>query len=274
MNAIVSPRGFALSPLADMALKLSARSWFLVAVAGQMVFVVYLLSFYGLSALRGDWASWNKVAPHAYVAGDSIGNMVFTAHIALAVLIILAGALQLIPQIRARAPAFHRWNGRVYLSTVVATSLAGLYMVWFRKPVGDLPQHLGVSLNAMLIFAFAALAIREARARHFVAHRRWALRLYIVSLGVWFFRLGLPLWIMINKGPAGFDPKTFTGPFLTFLSFASYLLPLLVLELYLRAQERAGDIGRMAMAAGLGALTLATIAGIAAATMMLWWPRF
>ena len=35
--------------------------------------------------------------------------------------------------------------------------------------------------------------------------------------GVWFFWLGLLLWLMIHQQPVGFDPKTFTGPFLTFL---------------------------------------------------------
>ncbi len=273
LNAVVSPRNFTLSPFADAALKLSAGAWLLVAVTGQLVFVTYLLAFYGRSALRGDWAAWNAVAPHAHVAGDGIGNIAFAVHIVLAVLIILSGALQLIPQIRSRAPAFHRWNGRVYVSAVVATSFVGLYLVWFRHSVGDFAQHLGITLNAILIIAFATLAIREARARRFAAHRRWALRLFVVALGVWFFRLGLPLWIMINKGPAGFDPKTFTGPFLTFLSFGSYLLPLLVLELYLRARERSGDVGRIAMAAALAVLTFATIAGIAAATMILWRPH-
>jgi hypothetical protein len=37
----------------------------------------------------------------------------------------------------------------------------------------------------------------------------------MVLSGVWFFRLGMFLWLAINRGPAGFEPDTFTGPFLT-----------------------------------------------------------
>jgi len=91
-----------------------------------------------------------------------------------------------------------------------------------------------------------------------------------VASGVWFFRVGLMLWVLLNKGPAGFDPKTFQGPFLTFWAFGQYLLPLAVLELYLRARDRGGAPARLAMAAGLFVLTVAMGVGIVVATMGLW----
>lgn len=273
MSAVVSAGGFRWDSTADAALKNAARFWFLVAVVGQLVFVVYLLGFYGGAAVKGDFSSWNKVVAKAYVPGNIVANIAFGAHVTLAVVIFIGGMLQLVPQIRSRAPTFHRWNGRVYMVGAVATSIAGLYMVWFRNSVGDLSQHLGISLNAVVIMLCAAMAIHHARARQFAVHRRWALRMFIAVSGVWFFRIGLALWILIHQRPAGFDPATFTGPFLTFMSFACYLLPLAVLELYLRAQNQAQAGGRMAMAAGLFVLTLVTGAGIFAATMMMWWPR-
>lgn len=81
------------------------------------------------------------------------------------------------------------------------------------------------------------------------------------------------LWIVLNRGPVGFDPKTFTGPFLSFWSFADYLLPLAVLELYLRTKETTGVPSRFAMAGGLVVLTVAMGVGIFAATMIMWLPR-
>jgi hypothetical protein len=80
-------------------------------------------------------------------------------------------------------------------------------------------------------------------------------------------------WIVVNQGPVGFDPKTFAGPFLTFLAFAQYVVPLGILELYLRAQAGRGSLQRVAVAAGLFALTLLTAGGIAAASMIMWLPR-
>jgi hypothetical protein len=90
---------------------------------------------------------------------------------------------------------------------------------------------------------------------------------------VWFFRVGLMFWLLVNQRPVGFDTKSFTGPFLSFLSFADYLLPLAVLELYFQAQDRGGAVARRAMAAVLVLLTLAMAAGIFAATMGMWMPR-
>ncbi|HEX3527833.1 MAG TPA: DUF2306 domain-containing protein [Thermoanaerobaculia bacterium] len=261
-----------LQHLADATLKVATRFWFLVVVVGQLLFAFTVASFYGLAALRGDLLAWNKRMPHGYVPGDGAGNLAVAIHLLSAVIIILAGTIQLIPQVRDRAPSFHRWNGRLYIVTAFTISIAGLYMMWVRGTVGDLSQHLGTSLMAVLIMLCAVMALRYALARDFKAHRRWALRLYLVVSASLFIRAGLFLSFLLNHGPFGFDPTTFTGPFLTFISFAQYLVPLAVLEIYLRTQERAAAPGRFAMAAGLLVLTVALGVGIFAVTMGGWLP--
>jgi uncharacterized membrane protein len=194
-------------------------------------------------------------------------------HLFLAAVITFGGPLQLIPWLRRRAPSVHRWNGRVYVLALFVATIAALYMVWFRGTAGDFAQHVGISLDAVLIMILAALAVRYAIARDFTTHRRWALRLFIVVSGVWFFRVGMMLWLVINRGPAGFNPDTFTGPFLTFWSFANYLLPLAILELYLRTTIRSSASARFAMATGLFVLTVAMGIGIVVATKVMWLPR-
>jgi hypothetical protein len=52
--------------------------------------------------------------------------------------------------------------------------------------------------------------------------------MYMVVNGVWFFRMGLMSWLLLNGGPAGFDPKTFTGPFQTALAILTYAVPIQV----------------------------------------------
>jgi hypothetical protein len=245
-----------------------------VAVLGQFAFASYVVGFYGRTAVRGDFRQWNTVMPHGYVPGDRVGNALVGLHLAIAVLIMASGALQLMPQVRRWAPRFHRWNGRVYLVSAGLMGMGGLAMVWGRGAVGDLSQHLAISLNALLIMACAGMAWRQALARRFDRHRRWAIRLFLVVGGVWFFRLGLPLWIVLNQGPAGFDPDTFTGPALTTLAFAQYTVPLVLAELYFRAQCSPRPAVRWTMAAGLSVATLATAAGVVAASTMLWLPHF
>jgi hypothetical protein len=262
-----------LDVIANKTLKGSAIFWFLVAVIGQWIFAFYVTAFYGNSALHGNFEAWNKKIPHAYVAGDHIGNFAIAMHLLLAIIIMIGGPLQLIPKLRARFPRFHHCNGRIYITAVVLTALVGLYVGWVRGSVGGFIQHLGISVDAILIIVFAGLTLRYAIARNIKSHRRWALRLFMVVNAVWFFRVGLMLWLVIFQAPVGFNPETFEGPLLNFLGVADYLIPLAVLELYFFAQTSAAAKGRILIAIGLIILTLAMAAGIFGATMGLWLPN-
>jgi hypothetical protein len=195
------------------------------------------------------------------------------AHLALAFLVLVGGPLQFVAGLRERLPRVHRWNGRVYLVTAINTAAVGLYMLLTRGSTGDLAQHVAICLNALLIVLFGAFAWLAAVARDFAAHRRWVLRLFLAVGGVWFFRVGFMAWVGFLGAPVGFDPRTFTGPFLTFLSFAQTLLPLAVLELYLRAQRSGRPAASLAMAATLGALTFVMAFGIYVAAHVMWLPR-
>lgn len=273
MNAAVVT-GSVRNSLADAALRNAAHFWFLVAAAGQWVFAFYIAFFYGGSAAQGKPEVWNQILPNGYIPGNTMGNTVLAAHLLFAAMITVAGTLQLIPQVRTRFPAFHRWNGRIYIVIAFIMGLSGLYLVSSgRTVVGDAAQHAAICINAILIMIFAAQAWRYAMARDFSTHRRWALRLFLVVNGVWFFRVGLMFWLFINQGPVGFDPKTFTGPFLTGLNFAQFLLPLAVLEIYLRTKERGYSVGKLATAMGIVVLTVAMGLGEFAAFMGLWLPH-
>ena len=270
-TAVMTTDRLELSSVADTALKAATRFWFGVTVLGQLVFAFTVASFYSLTALRGDYHKWNFT--NGFVPGFSMGNTAVIMHVASAAVVMLAGAVQLVPQIRSRFPAFHRWNGRIYMLTAVTLSVAGLYMTWFRGSVGDLSIHLGSTLNGVLIWLCGGMALHYALVRDFRTHRRWALRFFLVVSASWFFRIGFFLSFLVFKGPFGFDPVTFRGPFLTFMSFAQFLIPLAVLEIYLRAQDRPGALRRMATAAMLFVLTLVMGAGIFAVALAQWVPQ-
>lgn len=260
------------TPFARRTLHAAAAFWLAVVVAGQSIFVAYIASFYGRAVLADDWSRWNKVLAAGYVHGDRIGNAALAAHLAIAVVITVAGPLQLLPCLRARWSAVHRWIGRIYIPVAVLTSIAGAYMVWTRKVSGDLPQHLGVTLNAGLIVLCAGMTLYHAMQRRFGAHRQWALRLFMVVSGSWFFRVGLLFWIVVNGRPVGFDPDAFVGPALSILTFMESLLPLAVLEAYLRA-HKGRPWKRFATAGLLVVLTIGVGVGSAAAAVGMWLPH-
>jgi uncharacterized membrane protein len=263
------------SPTRAWTLDTAGTAWFVVAVLGQWMFVVYIVGYYGGAIVVGDYDKWGKFLTHGLIAGDHLGNLALATHLATAAIITGLGPLQLVPQLRARLPRLHRYSGRVYLVTVVLVSSSALYLVWVRneRVAGDLLQHLGISLDASLILICGALALRAALARRFALHRRWAVRLFLVVSGVWFFRVGLMFWLVVNRGPVGFDPKTFQGPFLDCLSFAESLLPLAVFELYWRARDHGGKVARTAAATVVVGFTAAMGIGIFAAFLELWLPN-
>lgn len=255
--------------IARRMLKASAVLWFLTAVAGQWLFVYYIAAFYGTSTLSGDFEAWNRRDPvMGYVAGDVAGNLFLAAHVLIAGVLTFGGALQLVPQIRARAIAFHRWNGRLFLLAAIAAASGGLYLEWvrgaaFRSGGAGLVEAAGITLNAVLILAFAGLAWRAVRAKRIAEHQRWATRLFLVVNGVWFMRIGVAAWIALT--PFG------AQSFFVFWSFGAYLVPLAIYDLYLRAQKGAAP-AQFAMAASIVALTLIMGAGEVSAFLRFWRP--
>jgi uncharacterized membrane protein len=185
----------------------------------------------------------------------------------LAAVIAFGGAIQLIPQIRTRAISVHRWIGRVFLGTALGLSVSGLYMEWVRGDRGS--DALAITLNAVLIILFVALAWRSVLRRDISTHRRWALRTYLVANAQWFTRVGFFAWFIVSRKLFGIGGN-FDATFFRFLGFGCYLVPLAVLELYLRAKESDDPRGRFAMAGGLLVLTLLMGAGIFAFTMFTW----
>jgi hypothetical protein len=250
--------------LADTALNAAARFWFMVAVVGQWAFLYYIVAFYGPSTFTGNFQAWRKnpLLARGYIPGDTAGNLAFASHALLAGIIAFGGAIQLIPQIRNRAISFHRWLGRVFLVTALGLSVSGLYTLWAhgKRPSIVDPGTLAICINAMLIIVFCGFAWRTALKRDVSRHRRWALRTYLVANAQWFTRVGFMAWFILSRMFG--SGKSYDRPFFLVWSFGCYLVPLAVLELYLRAKESAGPRPRFAVAAGLAALTVLMGVGI------------
>ena len=255
---------------ADTALKRAAQFWFVVAVIGQWAFLYYIVVFYGPSTFTGNFQAWTKntFLHKGYIAGDTAGNLVFASHALLAAVIAFGGAIQLIPQIRTRAIAIHRWNGRLFAVTALGLSVSGLYVIWLRGKRPSLADisALAITMNAVLIILFVALAWRSARGHEVSRHRRWALRAYLVANAQWFTRVGFMAWIIVSRKLFGIGDKLDESFFLLW-GFGCYLVPLAVLELYMRTKENAGPSGRLVMASSLVVLTVLMGIGIVGFSM-------
>jgi hypothetical protein len=103
-----------------------------------------------------------------------------------------------------------------------------------------------------------------------IARRRHALRAWVLVNGVWFLRLGIML-AGLGLAPLGvrmgYDSAVFLG-----VSFASWIVPLALVQLYLAAETAATPALPRFAAALLFALAALTVAGSAAAMAFMWGP--
>jgi uncharacterized membrane protein len=230
----------------DTALRAGAWSWGIVMLTGQWLYLYYLVVHYGVSRLSGDLEPWKKNLLKGYVPGDTLGNLSFAAHLLLASTIFLGGLLQLVPQIRARAITFHRWNGRVFVVAGLAGAVDGLYMTWVRGAALNTINAVAVSIDAVLILVFVSVAWRAALTHDIDRHRRWALRAFMVVNAVFFVRIFTFGWLRLTGGAGMADDGN--GVMNHAFELASYLVPLAVLELYLRARASTRPLLRFATA--------------------------
>lgn len=257
--------------LARRRLDLAARAWWFTALAGQAAFVAFIVLFYLPPLLTGDPLAMNS-KPHVtgWAPGDTAGNAQFVLHVFMGALVTVSGLVQLVPVIRRRWPAVHRWNGRVFMLVAVAASLGGFWLTWVRGSQLNVPSAVSTSLNGALILVFVALAWRSATRRDIATHRRHALRAWVLVNGVWFLRIGIML-AGFGLAPLGVKLSV-DGPVFLGVSFLSWLLPLALVQLYLAAEASPKAWLPKLTTAVFALCAVLTAAGSAAAVMFMWWP--
>ncbi|MEO0603184.1 MAG: DUF2306 domain-containing protein, partial [Myxococcota bacterium] len=246
---------------------LAATVW-----GSALVFGAYILVFYALAMVTDDSSRWNTILPALYVPGGEAGNLGIGLHFAGGGLILVLGSVQFLEGLRRRAPALHRWLGRVYVVAALAAAVGGLVFIAVRGTVGGVWMDAGFGLYGILMLGAALQTVRHAVARRLDAHRAWAIRLYALAIGSWLYRMDYAAWFLTTGG-IGHD-STFTGPFDQFMDFAFYLPSLLVAEVYLRARPR--TLPRPAAVLATLAMHIATLYVIVATTYFsveLWIPH-
>lgn len=260
------------SPIPLRFLEVSTNILFVIIFIGQFIFALYILGLYGISGVAGDFERWNTAAPHGYVKEDSLGNVFFAMHMALAVVITIGGPLQLIEKLRDKFREIHRISGRIYIASAFLISIAGFYLVWVKGSVGGLVGSIFISINGILIFICAFYALKKALNNQFAEHRKWAIRLFLAMSGVWFFRVSLMLWLTIHKAPVGFNPVTFQGSALTMLYVLSYIFPIVSAEYYFSAMN-GSNTKKITAIVFILITTVGLLIGTFSATMGLWLPN-
>lgn len=180
--------------------------------------------------------------------GAVLSNLSIYGHMLMGGLLTLLAPLQLLGVVRRRVPGLHRLLGYTVAGLAGVTGIAGLAYIAAQGTIGGPLMNAGFGLYGVLICLAAVQTVRLARLRD-PAHRDWALRLVVLALGSWIFRIHYGLWHAFTDGAA--TTEDFRGLFDRVQTFAFYLPYLTLLEIYLRVRRnRLAFPSRRALAPG------------------------
>jgi len=260
-TSIASPATAPRRDLAAEALSWSARLLVAASWISGVLFGLYILLFFGGTALSGMAERWNESLPGLHDAALPMAALAIGAHFITGGILLLLGPVQLIEGIRRAAPALHRWLGRLYVASAGIAGLGGLGFILGKGTIGGTVMNIGFAGYGVLMVLCAALAFTHARAGRMERHRAWAIRLFALTVGSWLYRMEYGFWFL-TAGRIG-HTGTFTGEFDMVMAFAFYLPNLAVAELFIRARRtRPGSAGRI----GAAAVMLAASAFVILAT--------
>jgi uncharacterized membrane protein len=118
---------------------------------------------------------------------------VFYLHISLGGLGLLIGWSQFSREFRNRYLNIHRQVGKVYVLSVMLSSIAALYIAFFAT--GGIISVTGFGTLAILWLYTVAKAYTSIRKRDIASHRKWMTRNYALTFAAVTLRLWLPLFI-------------------------------------------------------------------------------
>ena len=193
-------------------------------------FVDYSLRF-GLDGLPGPAAR----DTHLEAPGAWLSNPLMFLHMLTGAVLTVLAPLQLVPVLRRRWPALHRGLGRGLAGLAVVTAVAGLAYIGLRGTVGGAMMDVAFAGYGALLLVAAVQAVRMARAGQWGRHRDWALRLFVLAMGSFLYRLQYALWYIATDGAA--SRPDFTGAFDIAAMWTFYLPYLAALEVWLRLRR-------------------------------------
>jgi uncharacterized membrane protein len=155
-------------------------------------------------------------------------------HVAGAATALLIGPLNFVGALRRRAPAVHRWVGRVYIAGCLIGGLGGLVCA-FGSTAGPVATA-GFGSLAVFWIVFNTLGYLTARRRRFADHRAWMIRSFALTFGAVTLRLYLPLVPLL--------PISFLDGYRA-ISFLAWVPNLILAEIFLRGGFRGWSGGRV-----------------------------
>jgi len=196
----------------------------LIGILGIPFFVTTLyLAFDGLS----DGEHVNRV----FDTGYSYSNTSIGLHMIFGVAVTALAPLQLLMGWTRKWMKAHRIIGYIFSAAAFMTSFGGLIYIMIHGTTGGTHMDIPFAIYGILLLIATFQTIRFARAKKIKIHNEWALRLFVLAVGSWFYRVCYGFWFTFHPDLSG-HTNTFDGSFDLVMNWGFFVAPLVLLEIY------------------------------------------
>jgi hypothetical protein len=155
-------------------------AFFAIAI-GLYPLTYYIVDMHG----KGLWASKSKE-----LLENVVWHSAFYIHITFGGIALLTGWTQFSKRLRTRYLSTHRTIGKIYVCSVMLSSLAGFYIALFAS--GGIAATLGFGLLAASWFFTVLKAYTSILKKEFKQHENWMIRNYALAFAAVTLRIYLP----------------------------------------------------------------------------------
>jgi uncharacterized membrane protein len=185
-----------------------------------------------LSVGVGGYALFHVATGFQFVPPEVAANAFFTplglqTHIAVSAIAMILGAFQFLKVLRTRAPAVHRWMGRIYIAACLVGGVSGLSIALYSS-AGPIAGW-GFFFLAVFWLLTTTMAWLAALRRDFAAHERWMIRSFALTFAAVTLRLQLPFIFILDTG---FEPAY------RVIAWTAWVPNLIVAELWIALRRK------------------------------------
>lgn len=113
------------------------------------------------------------------VMNESLWLFMIRTHITLAVISLLTGPLGMSKAVGAKSKSFHRWNGRIYVLSILFNFVPGIYLSFFAT--GGWLSTIGFLLLSFLWLGTTILGYFSIKRGNIPLHSQWITRSFFLS---------------------------------------------------------------------------------------------
>jgi len=129
---------------------------------------------------------------------DNLWNIGFYTHIIFGGIALLIGWIQFSKKLRLKNVTIHRNIGKLYIITVLASSIAGIYIGFFAT--GGIVSELGFILLGLIWFSTTLGAFLAIKKGNIKKHQKLMIYSYATCFAAVTLRIWLPILITIYEG--------------------------------------------------------------------------